>query len=480
MESRYKFRPVELRGDTTDIKEKCYVDSFPQKETGDSWNTLYNDTYVRHPLESRRAFGAPKSGVQLGGGPLAPTKEEMNNTNYGHYFNRTYDSGAIPKRVEPMPESDFMPREGSSPCATVAHLAMEEAVNNRPPYDNTLAKERVDYARKSHFFFGDNAGRYETNYSTNFKRFPKCQPSVMNPELQKSHICFDKKAGLGPHARQLAKKGTFPEIADPEKPEVLKKHFDVGYEKLNYSTTMEDGLKNGRRGGPRPESFKAHGCAQLSDHGAQSKDWETTNRADFRSLEAIPNKIDQNDLRKTHWDTGHDPNNWQRNTFATAKGKPKLETIDLQSSNTVFKGDGTMTFNTTAGDLLGKFNCNEKAHFDKAGGAYGDHLFLGGDNFDYLTTSQEANKMAGKGRPASMMTNLHLMKGTGFARGGAWDQYAEAPTDPDEKIKNAYYRPKKYDARWFHQSHFDLDSTDQRKGRYETTYFEEICRPKIF
>ena len=61
METRYKFRPIERRDDTTEIKTKCYIDSIPQKETESTYNTLYNDSYIRYPLGTRRAFGPPKT-----------------------------------------------------------------------------------------------------------------------------------------------------------------------------------------------------------------------------------------------------------------------------------------------------------------------------------------------------------------------------------------------------------------------------------
>lgn len=481
METRYKFRPIEKRDDTTEIKTKCYIDSIPQKETDSTYNTLYNDSYIRYPLGTRHAFGPPKTGIFLGGGNLAPTHEEMTNSNYGHYFNRKLGPTSVPEIAKPIPESDFMPHDNAGPMDTAAHLAMEEAINNRPPYDNSLAKERLADANKAHFFFGDDDNSYETDYSKHFKKYNGERANIVNNALQKSHIEFDKNAGIGPHTKLMTKKESFPTPIDPEKPEVLHKHFDIGYDNLDYSTTMEDGLKNGQRGGPRPESFKAPPCAVLSNHGDQAGKWETTNKSDFQNRKIEPNLIDQNDLRKTHWDIGHDENKWERNKFAVATEIPKQETIDLQKSNIVFRGNGQMTFNTTSSDLLGKFDRKQKARYDDDYiEARKDHLFLGGDDSNYLTTSQAANKMAGKGRPASMCTNLHLLKGTGFAQGGSWNQFAESPTDPDEKEKIGYYRPSKIDGTYFKQSHFDLDATNSNKGRYKTTYFEEICRPRIY
>jgi hypothetical protein len=74
---------------------------------------------------------------------------------------------------------------------------------------------------------------------------------------------------------------------------------------------------------------------------------------------------------------------------------------------------------------------------------------------------------------------LHALRGVAFARGGPWDQFAVAKTDVDERTPAEYARTEKGDGAYFKGSHFDLEATAADRGRYETTYFEEICRPTL-
>ena len=481
MELSYKFRPIEPRSDTEDIKENCHRDSVQTKEGRDSWNTLYNDSYVRHPLDLRQPAGSPKPGIHIGGGNFSASRDEMTNSLYRHSYSASFDRSAFPERSGPMPNSEFMPNEANGRLESTARSAMEESGRHIPTYDNTEARERAHDGRTAHFFFGDKKPRFDTNYSLNFKRPIAVEENVIDTDhFKRSSLEFDSKAGLGPHARSLLKKEKFPEVPDAQKPDPSKKNFDLGYDRLNYSTTMLDGLQIGKNGGPRPESFKAPPCAKLSDHGMNSSEWISTVKADFQNRKGVPNSIDQDELKKTHWTTGNDPENWERHQWAVAKEVPKHAYDNLQNSNPVFRGNGEMTFNTTSGDMLGCYDKNYKPANDEFLDARADHLFLGGDKRNFRTTAGDANALAGQGKPADKAPNIHLLKGTRFALGGAWDRLHEARTDIIEDNHSPGYRPGRVDGSYNRQTHFELDATVGNKGMYETTYFEEICRPKIY
>jgi hypothetical protein len=135
-----------------------------------------------------------------------------------------------------------------------------------------------------------------------------------------------------------------------------------------------------------------------------------------------------------------------------------------------------MRFETTNGDLIGFHDGDGRG--EPVGDARASHLFLGGDPRDFSTTAADANRKVGTGKPAVPAQDLHKLKGVAFARGAAWDRFAVAETDVDEKTPEEYARVEKVDGSYFRQSHFDLDATVNR-GRYATTYFEEICRPTL-
>jgi hypothetical protein len=111
--------------------------------------------------------------------------------------------------------------------------------------------------------------------------------------------------------------------------------------------------------------------------------------------------------------------------------------------------------------------------------ARASHLFMGGDDRDFSTTAADANRLAGTGRPADAAQDLHKLRGLPIARGDSWSPFSPAKTDVDEKPPVDYPRTEKIDGTYFKNSHFDLEATAANKGRYETTYFEEICRPTI-
>lgn len=228
----------------------------------------------------------------------------------------------------------------------------------------------------------------------------------------------------------------------------------------------------------RPEAFKAPPCAELANHGDAAPPWQSLYHTTFTNRQPIPNPIDAEDLRKTHFDPGHDPDDWKREEMAVTDHVPERPTIDLQQSNQVFRGDGDMRFQTTSSDMIGVYDRTQDGR-GKTVDARADHLYLGGDQVDYQSEAKRANLLAGKGKPAQKCQDLHLLRGVAFARGGAWDPYTGCVDSTDEKSPRGQPEVERTDPRYFKQTHFELDATASHKSRYKTTYFEEICRPKL-
>jgi hypothetical protein len=478
MEHRWRFRLPEVRGDTAEIKHKCFADSVDQKQYGDSWNTLYLDSYIRWPLGRRTALDRPPPGIHIGGGNLAGDRDDVTKSDYTRHFPNRWDPNAVPPKAPPLGPSDIFPHDYDERLATISQLAMEEAVANRPAYDNRDAKERVADARRAHFFMGEDTPVFETNYTRYFGPKKTVRPPPADLGLQKSSIEFDADAGLGPNTMRLREKRTFPQIADAPVPNHLKANFDLGHDRLNYRTTTADGLRDGRYGAKRVNPARAPACAELATHGDAAGKWETHYHSDFQKRPAIANPIDVNDLRGTHFDIGHAPTDYSPKPVAVSTGMPPRETMDLQTSNPVFRGDQQMRWRTTSADLIGVYDKSKDGRGTPITNRR-DDVFIGGDKPEFTTTAADANRLAGTGKPAAMCQDLHLLKGPGFGRGGTWDTFAETPGGPDEKVPMGYPKTEKIDGTYFKESHFDLEATEAHKGLWETTYFEEICRPKI-
>lgn len=472
---RYKFKRFDQRNDIGDIKSRCYETSAQATDQKTRSMTTYRHDYIRHPIDYNPKATAPPEGIYIGGGCLAPTREEMR-SNYQNYFKKL-DLSDRPQTAQPMPESKLFQYDFPTPLSTT-QAANNEVVGKTPKYDNTDARRRITENTAAHFVLGSDGSNYETDYQHHFKNFRGEKPSTVDNRLQKSSITFDKDAGYGPHTRSLSKREKFPGKPDIEKPNHLKVNYDIGYAKTPYVTTNQDFARDPRYF-HREAPVKAPQCAQLSDHGEYAPKWTTTYNHDYDGRRRIPNDIDREDLKKTHWDQGHDPSDWRRKKYATTNMKPKKEFIDLQNSNVVFKGDGTMTFHTTQNDLVGVYDRNGECRCtDDITDSRADHLYLGGDRNNYDTTAKDANRLAGTGRPAQMCDDLHLKKGVGFARGGTYDPLA-TDDNVSEKPYKRFDQPKGMDGSYFTRTHFDLDATRNHNSQYETTYFETICRPKI-
>jgi hypothetical protein len=199
---------------------------------------------------------------------------------------------------------------------------------------------------------------------------------------------------------------------------------------------------------------------------------------DYDGRRAPPNRIDTEELKKTHFDLGHEEADWNKKTYATSERKPTKEFIDLQQSNAVFQGDGMRRHNTSYTETVGIHDHSVDGRGIPNSDARADHMNLGTDQAPYVTTYNSANALAGKGRPAEQSTDLHLMRGGNFARGGIWDPYVV-----EDQVSLKPYRPVEQlplaDTRFQVATHFDLEATAKRKSRFKTEYFEKICRPTI-
>ncbi|KAH0789385.1 hypothetical protein GPJ56_006662 [Histomonas meleagridis] len=476
MSSRaYKFRPIERRTDAGDIKSRCYDTSEQATDSKFRQKTNYRIDYVPYPLERRSPAKAPPTGIYIGGDEVTPDDYKSNYQRTFHTFPET----SMTKPAEPIPSSKIITSDTDTTIPlTTQQEANNQIIHNRPTYDNAEAKRRIADARRSHFI-NDEPIDYHTQYQTDFHPFDKnYKPSVIDNQLLKSSIVFSTPKQYGPHPNHH-KKEKVPSIGDAPKPDHLKINFDIGYSKPSYETTYNTSHPQ-TKNFTRPETVKAPPCAPFPDYGSTPRDWISDYSERFVAHPDCRNIIDKNDLKSTHWDVGHDPTDYHRPELSVATTKPRKEFIDLQQSSEVFKGDGTMSFHTTQNDLTGVYDRTQSCRCDAdVIDARSDHLFFGGEKTDYTTEVKESQKLAGKGKPAKPSENLHLMKSTGFARGGNWDTfYGDDPVS--EKRYKREKPAQKIDGKYFMATHFDLDATDNRKSCYETTYFEDICKPKIY
>ncbi|OHT14992.1 hypothetical protein TRFO_42787 [Tritrichomonas foetus] len=471
---RYTFKRFEQRNDIGDIKSKCYDTSAQASDDKRRSMTTYRHDYIRYPINTQEIAKPPQGGIHIGGGNLSPTRDEMR-TNYQNFFKK-YDSYNIEKG-KPIPNSCIFEDKYPIPEST-QQAANNEVLGKTPKYDNETARRRTIENNGAHFVLGDDGRNFDTDYNANFKNYHKGKPDPIRNDYKKSSIQFDNVAGYGPHTRSMSKRPKYPEIADAEKPDHTKVNYDIGYSKTPYMTTNQ-AFATDPRYFKRVDPVKAPSCAELADHGRFAGKWGTTYRQDYDGRPKIPNEIDIEELKRSHWDQGHDENDWRRKKFATSPHKPKKEFMEMQKSNIVFKGDGSMSFNTTQNDLIGRFDPNEESRcMDDFTDARADHLFLGAEHGGYESTAKAMNRLAGTGSPAKMSDDLHKRKATAFAKGGTYDRYA-SKEDISEKRYKPVEQPKIVDGTYFRQSHFDLDATASNKPRYKTTYFETICRPKI-
>jgi hypothetical protein len=470
-DSRWTFRKFEQRNDLSKIKSQCYTES---ARATDGWGTdqsEYQDEYIEWPLQHTKSEKCPPDSVHFGTGNLAPTGDELRS-----HYQQTYRRYPESRReiAKPLPNSDLFSYGYGTPRSTT-QAANDIVAGNLPEYDNSEAKFRRQDGESTHFVFGEARPDYISNYTENFtsRRGAPAEPALQTG-WAKSNIEFDHDAGYGPNSRRLRHKVKVPSKPDAKIRNQYKSHFDLGHTPPNYETTMASAYRQDA-GFKAPERVPAPPMAVLADHGPAAPPWDSTYHKDFRDLPRIPNDIDTADLRATHFDPGHDPDDWTRKSFATTARKPEKQFFDLQQSNVVFTGDGDMRFNTTADDLLGVYDKSQDGRGKQIADARADHLFLGSDRTPYETTSKWANRRAGTGKPAPL---AHEIPSCGFARGGLWEPRI-GPDPVSEADKVPMRQLKKVDGSYFTGTHFELEATANNKGRYKTEYFERICRPKI-
>ena len=470
---RYTFKKFERRNDIGDIKERCYNTSAQALDDKRRTMTTYRHDYVPYPLGPYERATGPKGGLHIGGGNMAPTAEEMM-SDYQNSFKR-HDI-RHPEKAKSPPDATIFEDKFPIPEST-QQAANGQTRGMTPQYENLSRKAAMEYS-KANFVLGNDPRDFETDYNFHYRNYNNGRPMTSNDILKNSSIQFDRDAGYGPHTRQMSKRPKFPDKPDMDKPNLSKVNFDVGYEKGPNITTNQAYAINSSHF-KRQEPARCPDCAVLADHGPYAGKWGTTYKQDYDGRYGPPNEIDVMELKRSHWDQGHDEPDWSRRTQATTNTRPKIASMDTHASNVVFKGDGTMTFSTTQNDMIGKFDPKDGSRVDDDfSDTRRDHLFLGADPQDYVSEAKAMNKYAGTGSPAQMAEDLHKKKSCSFARGGIYDRFA-TKDDVSEKKYKRVEQPDRIDGAYYRQTHFDLDATAKNKPRYKTTYFETICRPKI-
>lgn len=478
-EKRLRFRRIIPRQDINEIRVKCSLDSIEFRDKG-QWNTSYNDTYRQYPYSARPPIPPPPTSISLGGGKLAPNREEMR-SNYTNTFH-PFEKGDFAKKEPPIPDSQFLPRDYAVPKLSMTQLEMEATGSlPRDPYTATqTARAIAKDQRINHFNSGFDRTNYTTTTNASYQKRKPVEQPVSDGFKNRVSIEFDKKAGLGPHEKSLTKRRWAPSKPDAEPLDQHNKNFDTGYNKPDYMTTTRASFTTDSRFRyAAPPAAQPPPCAEFSNDGPYAPTWTTTNATEFTRKKPVPNEIDVLSLRKTNWDQGHDKNEWPTpEPPKTARRYPKAE--NQNASNQVFRGDGQMEFNTTVGDMIGTYDKNEalKARLPQSNEARLDHMFVGSDAPNYTTSVKEMNKMAGKGGPAQICEDYSKKRGPCYARGGDWDRFKGkeliedkeySPVGPTPKVDGSYYR----------KSHFDLDATNTGKPKYLTTYYETICKPTL-
>lgn len=478
-DSQPRFRRIIPREDIAEIKERCSHDSIHFRDKG-QYNTSYNDTYHKFPYSARSLIPPPPTSINLGGGVLAPNREEMR-SNYTNTFH-PYDKKDFAKKEPPIPDSKFLPRDYPVPKLSMSQLEMEQTGSlPRDPYTSTqTARAIAKDQRVRHFYPGFDKTNYTTTTSTSYQKRKPVEQPVSDGFKNRVSIQFDKNAGLGPHDKSLTKRRWAPPKPDAEPFDQHNKSFDTGYSKPDYMTTMRSSYtSDSRYRNAAPPLAVPPPCAEFSNDGPYAPKWTTTHASEFTKKTPIPNEINIENLRKTNWDQGHDKAEWPTpEPPKTARRYPKAE--NQNASNQVFRGDGNMDFKTTTNEMIGSYDKDEalKARMPPSNEARLDHMFVGSDAPNYTTSVDDMNRLAGKGGPAQVCEDYSRKRGPCYARGGDWDRFRGkelvdvkeyAPVEPAPKVDGSYYR----------RSHFDLDATNTTKPNYLTTYYETICKPTL-
>ena len=475
MNPRFKFRRIPPREDISEIKEKCNSDSVSFASNDDSWHTTYRDDYVRHGNARREIIPPPPVSISLGGGCLAPTREEMRSS-YMNTFHPFGKQDAV-KAVKAPPDSEVIPRLNIPPVMSTAQEEMLNTANaKREPADVQSARALASYNRSNHFRVGyDKVTNYTTTTAASYSARGRGERCTYDNANIGNHIEFDKNAGLGPHDKARSKRRWAPPKPDAAPFDQHKTNFDTGYTKPDYSTTTQSSFYKGRS--QPPERCPPPPCAEFANHEPNVPKWRTRYQEEFKYKKPIPNKINNEDLRKTHWEVGHDKTEWPVHEPPKSARREKIDQ-NQNESNIVFKGYGKMQFNTTTGDMIGTYDKSKMKPSVQNNNSRDDHIYFGSDKVNYQTTTSIANKLAGTGHPAKMCDDPDKGRGCAFARGGEWRPYVGK-----EMVDIKRYKPVpptvRQDGSYYRQTHFELEATDQFKPRYSTTYWKTICKPTL-
>lgn len=386
------------------------------------------------------------------------------------------DPSARPVKVPPLKNSELFPTDNPLPKLSTAHEAMIDGSKARA-YAEPQSARSIQELRSKNFDVGYDRTNYTTTTGASFsaRRPDKSLVAVIDTDrLMRSSVAFDKTAGLGPYSKSLAKRRDAPACADAAPFDQRAKNFDLGHEKDGWMTTSRAMLSGPR--GVKPLRCNPPECAELSNHGQYAPTWSTSYNQDYIKKTPIANNINNEDLRKTHWDPGHEKSDWPVHEAPQSVRREKIDT-NLQSSNIVFRGDGAMYCSTTTREMLSHHSgADIRAKINAEGRA--DHISVGSDKTDYSTTAKEANRLAGTGKPAQSVASLYANREQGFATGGTWDRHKGSDC-VDEKEYRPVEPTKRVDGRYYRSAHFDLEATSANKPRYTTTYYKDICEPTL-
>jgi hypothetical protein len=466
-----RFRRFSQRPDIPDIRTACTTDSIKFQDRPNA-DTVYNSTFVAHAIPPPERSRPPGPTIFLGGGCLAPTRDETQSQ-----YTRTYQASStiVPKLALAPPDSDIIPHDLDHPPISTTHASLLESAG-LSAYDFHSARVHAAHQRQKHFDFGNEKPNYTTTTTSSYSARSPVDQVVIDPHLQRGvSISFDKDAGLGPHNKSLTKRRLLPAIADAPPLNHRANHFDVGHAPSDFETTSSAAYKHPH--GCKTERASAPGCSQLSDHGESVPKWETAYRDQFQQRPPIENSIDRDALRKAHFDVGYAPSEWP--TPAPAPQSARVPpSVNLQISNQVFAGDGERRFDTTNRDILKPPDLSQGGPPPLCDAARRDTIYLGCEPVRTSTTSRDANALAGTGRPAMLAVDNSKLRGPAFARGGDWDRHARWDL-VDEKPHLGVEQPTPVDAKWQSRANFEFDPTGQNKGTYETTYYKTICEPRL-
>lgn len=474
MNPRFKYRKITPREDIAEIKEQCTRDSISLNHNDDTWHTTYRDDFIRHKNAKSEVIPPPPVSINLGGGCLAPSREEMRSV-YMNTYHR-FDQKDVPKVAKAPPDSAIFPRDRVVPMISTAQEEMiNTARGRRSEEDVQSARAMANYNKNSHYRVGYDKVDYNTTAGSSYSaRGRGGQPKYNNPNLG-THIEFDKTAGPGPNAKMRSKRKWAPSKPDAPSIDHTRTNFDTGYSASDYSTTTQSGFcKTSYRPPPRAP---APAPSEFSSDAPYIPKWRTHYAEEFQHRKPIPNSINTEELRKVHWEQGYEKPSWPVHEPPVTPRRTIVSTNQNQS-NIVFKGDGSMKLSTTTGDMSKSYNSSSFRRSSSYNPSRGDNIYVGSDRTDYLSTAQSATRYPYAGKPAKITDDSNKGRDCCFGCGGDWSPYSRK--EMLDIKENRYVPPTvRENGAYYKQSHFDLEATSKNKSRYSTTYYKTICKPTL-